>query len=479
MLQYIGKDRVTQGSTLILNRKQALQLLRSRAKQGFRKAKRAGVTMEESRDLSLMARVWYDPATLPKSLRDDQKLYVAHINGELVGAIIVTPISPNTLFYHFGGTSELGRQHEVNAHMFWHIVEQFEGSQYEFLDVGVSFRRDLQHYFQKYCTHPYPIIFRPPAEDMQPKITFRPFHTGHLHWTAGPMLPINTSLVEFLGAEFTYLPGAEFAILSALKALDVEPGARVAVLSSLPESLPSPAVTDALDGYYQWTQKVHKDVRAILIHHRFGIPYQHLDQALNHGLPVIELCLDSFDSLVGTQRIGTFGDFAVFDFTRIFPMQFGALLVGKYYEDQEVWDRFACLDVDKRNEVREQLGLYWDTRPQLNSRRKELWSEFHELFRLVGMEPVLPLDDTAIPSAFLFRALPMYPPRAIQERLRQFGITAEIDEKEGWVALPCHQLITPQHRDYIFGAYRGMMNPCVDYVRPPSQSAKGAESTIS
>ena len=469
MIHYIGKDRVTQGSMLILNRQEALKRLRSRAKQGFRKAQRAGVFMEESHDLSLMAEVWYDPATLPTSLREDQTMYVARIKGELAGAIIVTPISPNTLFYHFGGTTELGRRYEVNAYMFWHIVEQFEDSRYQFLDVGVSYRRDLQHYFQKYCTHPYPIIFRPPEDDLLPRISFHPFHTGHLYWDAGPMMPINTLLLEFLGAEFTYLPNAEFAILSAVKALGIQSGDSVCVLSSVPESAPAPIIQKALDDYCRLTPVMDQDAKAILVSHRFGIPYAQMDEVANRGLPVIEVSLDSLDSVFGEQKIGAFGDLAVFDFSRIFPMQFGAVLVGEYFEDQDVWDRFSCLDVDKRNEVREQLGIYWDHRTEDNSRRRELWMEYSEMFQQVGIEPLRPLDDGIIPSAFMFKALPQYPPVAVKERLARFGISVEIDEQEGWVAIPCHQCITANHRDYIFGAYRGMMNPCVDYIRPPSE----------
>jgi hypothetical protein len=479
MIHYIGKDRVTQGSMLILDRREAFRLLRSRAKQGIRKAQRALVSMEESRDLSLMAKVWYDAATLPKTLQNEQRMFVARIHGELVGAIIVTPVSPNTLFYHYGGTTELGRQHEINAYMFWHIVEIFEGTQYRFLDVGVSFRHELQHYFQKYCTHPYPILFRPPDPEILPHISMHPFHTGHLHWDPSPTNPINTALLEFLGAEFTYLPAAEYAILAGVKSLGVQPGELIGVVSSLPESAPAPIIQKALDGYCPWTQDMNQDIKALLVNHRFGIPYQQIEHAMNRGVPILEVSLDSLNTMIGEQRVGTFGDSAVFDFTRIFPMQFGAALVGAYFDDRKVWDNFGCLDVDKRNEIREQLGVYWNQLPAFNQRRRELWQEYEKLFRQAGMEPIkcqserseaIPqsLDDNIVPSAFVFHALPAYPPRAIQERLAKFGITVEIDENENWVALPCHQFITPNHRDYIFGAYRGMMNPCVDYVRPPS-----------
>lgn len=54
--------------------------------------------MVESRDLSLMAKLWYDPETLTPALEPEQKLYLAYVGEELVGGIIVTPVTPNTLF---------------------------------------------------------------------------------------------------------------------------------------------------------------------------------------------------------------------------------------------------------------------------------------------------------------------------------------------------------------------------------------------
>jgi len=234
-LQYIGKDVLTQGSLLHLDRKKAWAGLRSRAKQGIRKAQRAGIKVTESRDLSLMAQVWYDPDTLTPTLEDNQKLYLAYLGDELVGGIIVTPITSNTLFYHYGGTNERGREIEANAYLFWHVVEQFENSEFEFLDVGVSFRPDLQHYFQKYCTQPYPILFRPPPEEVRPGIGLDPFTVVDLDWEEQQVVAINTQLTEYLGAEFTYLPSWPYALQSALRALKLPKEAMVGVWSSIGE----------------------------------------------------------------------------------------------------------------------------------------------------------------------------------------------------------------------------------------------------
>ncbi|MBU1919645.1 GNAT family N-acetyltransferase, partial [bacterium] len=144
-MQYIGKDIVTHGSLLHLNRDIAWKELRSRAKQGIRKARKAGIRVEESRDLSQMEKLWYDPETLIKELSEEQTLYLAYLDNELVGGIILTPVTSNTLFYHFGGTNEKGRLIEANAYLFWHAVEQFHDSSFEYLDVGVSYRYELQH----------------------------------------------------------------------------------------------------------------------------------------------------------------------------------------------------------------------------------------------------------------------------------------------------------------------------------------------
>ncbi len=114
-MQYVGKDIVTRGSLLHLNREVAWRELRSRAKQGIRKAQNAGIRVEESRDLSLMAQLWYDPETLTPALEAEQHLYLAYVGEELVGGIIVTPVTPNTLFYHYGGTTDKGREIEANA----------------------------------------------------------------------------------------------------------------------------------------------------------------------------------------------------------------------------------------------------------------------------------------------------------------------------------------------------------------------------
>jgi hypothetical protein len=462
-VQYIGKDVLTQGSLLHLDPKKAWQLLRSRAKQGIRKAKRAGIRMEESRDLDLMARVWYNPDTLAKTLEAEQKLYLAYLGEDLVGGIIVTPVTPNTLFYHYGGTNELGRSIEANAYLLWHIVEEFKDSQFKYLDVGVSFRPELQHYFQKYCTQPYPILFRPPGEEALPRIGLNPFSTGDLDWVEQQVIAINTQLSEYFEAEFTYLPSWPYALQSALRALQLPNQATVGVWASVGEAGYIETLRELFGDRFSFVPR-KRGADAYLVCHRWGIPCADVEDLSTEKVPLVEDCRDHFYHAQGEQRPGSYGRFAVYDFARWFPMQFGAALVGEFFPDKHVWDHFHCLDVTKRNTVRELLQIHWPQRDAYAARRAENRARFAELFGLLGMSPASATPQEP-PFAFLLKAEHPYPAEAIAERLREFGVSTEMDARDGVVALPCHAGLKKSLIEYIFGAFRGMVNPCYTFVR--------------
>jgi hypothetical protein len=468
-MQYIGKDVLTQGALLRLDPKKAWNELRSRAKQGIRKAQKAGIHMVESRDLDLMAKVWYNPDTLCQTLEPDQKLFLGYVGDELVGGIIVTPITPNTLFYHYGGTNDKGKVIEANAYLLWHIVEVFQNSEFKYLDVGVSFRPELQHYFQKYCTQPYPILFHPPATEVLPKIGLNPFSFADLAWEEQQSVAINTQLWEHFEAEFTYLPSWPYALQSALRGLKLLSGAIVGVWASVGEQSYLEELNRLFGDHFAFKARA-ENAQAHLVCHRWGVLFTETESLANDSVPLIEDCRDALMFRSEKVHPGSYGKFAVFDFARWFPMQFGAALVGEFVPDRGVWDDFHCLDVTKRNVVREQLQIHWPKRSDYAIARRANWKHYRELFALLGLKPAAPMEDA--PAVFLLKEQLPYHAQMIQDRLTPFGITTEIDVHDGTIALPCHSALNPHHIDYIFGAFRGMVNPCHAFVRSDPTEAK-------
>lgn len=462
-MQYVGKDIVTRGSLLHLNREVAWKELRSRAKQGIRKAQNAGIRVEESRDLTLMAKLWYDPETLTPALESEQRLYLAYIGDELVGGIIVTPVTPNTLFYHYGGTNDRGREIEANAYLFWHVVCEFENSEFEYLDVGVSFRHELQHYFQKYCTQPYPILFRSPPDDAKPRIQFSPFGGEDLDAPEEQVIAINTALTEFFEAEFTFMPSWPYAFQSALRAVDVPKGSTVGVWASIGEQSYVELLNQLFGDQWKFVSRPETCAARVACH-RWGYPCTETESLSLLNEPLIEDCRDVMLTDDEHSTPGNFGAFSVFDFSRWLPLPFGAALVGQYFPDKMVWDRFHCLDVTKRNRVREGLQIHWKRRELEFRGRSRNLNTLAMLFGLTGMHA--PLAGQFAPACYVLSSVEPYSVHAIHERLTAFGVSTEVDEERALLALPCHSRLGQGQLEYMFAAIRGMINPCYTFVRP-------------
>jgi len=76
------------------------------------------------------------------------------------------------------------------------------------------------------------------------------------------------------------------------------------------------------------------------------------------------------------------------------------VLVGDYVPDQGVWDEFHCLDVTKRNTVRELLQIHWPRREEYAQRRRQNRERYRKLFGLLGMREV-DRDSQHVPLGFL------------------------------------------------------------------------------
>jgi hypothetical protein len=83
----------------------------------------------------------------------------------------------------------------------------------------------------------------------------------------------------------------------------------------------------------------------------------------------------------------------------------------------------------------------------------------------------VPLKAHDVPMGYLLQAESPYTARLIQERVQEFGISTEYDDRDNIVVLPCHSSLRKGHIDYMFGAFRGMVNPCYTYVRDDPETA--------
>src|SRR5262245_9049167 len=99
MASYIGKDVIHYGCGLVLDPSEAWAKLSHSSRKNVNKARREGVivtrvegTAEEQ--LRALRSIWYLPAdpNFPAKLAKGESLHLAHLEGELVGGMILIPV---------------------------------------------------------------------------------------------------------------------------------------------------------------------------------------------------------------------------------------------------------------------------------------------------------------------------------------------------------------------------------------------------
>jgi hypothetical protein len=147
------------------------------------------------------------------------------------------------------------------------------------------------------------------------------------------------------------------------------------------------------------------------------------------------------------------------DLTKIFSVQFGALIFNESINDQELWNNHKCLDVFKRNLV---YGAMLEEISGLNlliARRKQNFRILEEYF---AQEDILPVKkEENIPSAFYFI-------NGVHDRfskkLIDFEITHSYNPSTGEIGLPVHQNLNKYQLEYLYAIFRGVLNLCSEWV---------------
>lgn len=209
---YIGKDMVHYGSGIVIDPGVAFHAIARSARKNIRKAEKEGFDIQRrtgtAEELRQFRSIWYypDDPNFPVELSENDILYLAYLKDELVGGMILIPVGRH-LFLNNLAASDEGKKHQLQGYMLWHAVNDLKDSGYRYIDIGVSYRVNLQRFFTKWASFRYPVIFNPPEN--RPRIGFRPFS----RLTDVAETEPDPSVMQTLcpGRPCTLLPSVEYA----------------------------------------------------------------------------------------------------------------------------------------------------------------------------------------------------------------------------------------------------------------------------
>ncbi|MCO6412056.1 MAG: hypothetical protein J5I92_04865 [Thiogranum sp.] len=378
---YVGKDLVHYGSAIVLDPDQAYAALDHSARKNIRKAQNAGFDIQRcsgtTRELDALRSLWYypDDPNFPAELAAGEILYLAYLDGELAGGMVLIPVGRH-LFLNNLTASERGKRNQLQGYLLWHAVTDLSDSGFRYIDIGVSYRVNLQRFFTKWATFRYPVIFNVP--ELNPEIRFRPFR--QLPNVSAARADANVLLRVFETKAVTLVPSIELARRIVNDRAEI------------------------------WTE---------------------------------------------TRNPGAGGDYRILDLTELFPVQYGAAVLGLELSPETLWEKYGCYDHFKQQYLMNCLTLPDWTVKSIAARRTANYQRFQTWFEREDVQIEACVDWV---DGFTFGCADS---ASLASRFRSFGVEVRCNGNK--LTLPCHQELSEQDIEYVYAIYRGHLNLCSEW----------------
>ncbi len=207
----------------------------------------------------------------------------------------------------------------------------------------------------------------------------------------------------------------------------------------------SSCVTDTIELSSKWIrEKITAKTKAILVNHEFGYPFENIEKLAEYGLPIIEDCAFSFNSKFDNGSLtGSKGDYAIFSFSKYFPIQLGGFALSKA--------NITSFDIapTELNYIHSAITYNWNNVSQIAKVRRQNYLDYLEEFADLKIAPIFDLTDNITPGVFLFSFKNGIDYRKLKQQLWKRGIQCSVFYGRDGFFLPIHQKISRDAIQYI------------------------------
>lgn len=260
---------------------------------------------------------------------------------------------------------------------------------------------------------------------------------------------------RFNWRQYVFTRNGRAAINQALSRLDLKAEDVVTILTTTGNYYISGCVTREIEKYCKWSRIFVPETRAIFVNHEFGYPYPGLAGLKRHNLPIIEDCAGAFFSEDRDNTIGKVGDFVIYSFPKMFPLQVGGLLVSKGYP---VVNSAANLEPEILQYIKNVLSEYIGKRDLIVKKRIHNYHILKDMFLSLGFRERFSLDEGVVPGVFMFRTdnsgidLP-----ELKKYFWANGIQSSVFYGEEAFFIPVHQSLTESDLEFFYEVLRSFL----------------------
>ena len=260
---------------------------------------------------------------------------------------------------------------------------------------------------------------------------------------------IDTYIKERFGdKDYAYTINGRKAINIALGLCNLEKNDVVSILTTTGNFYISGCVTDEIGKYCKWSREMMPETKVILVNHEFGYPYKELRKLKNYNLPIIEDCAHSFFSRDEDDSTGNVGDFVIYSFPKMFPLQIGGLLVSNIPGTLEKKNQIS---EDELRHVKNVLSSQINLRENIIRDRISNYRYLRDKFESLGLTERFHLDKGVVPGVFMFKTdghnidLP-----ELKKYFYAHGVQCSVFYGEEAFFIPVHQALGEQDMEYFY-----------------------------
>lgn len=260
---------------------------------------------------------------------------------------------------------------------------------------------------------------------------------------------VSEVLRDHLGRDYQYTMSGRSALDLVLLDLRVAADDVITIIPSIGNFYVSSCVTRTIERHCNWSMKVERKSRAILVIHEWGKVHRKLHDMRKYGLPIIEDCAYSFASSTSEYKAGRQGTYAIYSLSKFFPINFGGIVCGLTSQKSDLSDAevgYICSMLGSSGSIE-----------MISSQRRAVWGQMTSLFSSVGAGPAFALEEGDIPGVFMFGVHEGIEPDDVKARYAEHGIESSVYYGSRNVFVPCHQNLGPQAVRYIYDVYQNML----------------------
>lgn len=161
-----------------------------------------------------------------------------------------------------------------------------------------------------------------PDPFLLPSFRISPFKTDYVSFNFN--LPEGDYASAYFNNRFgegnwRYTLNGREGIKMSLESYNLDKNDLVTIVTTSGNFYISSCVTQEIETACRWNREICPETKIIFVNHEFGYPYPEMEKLIQTGLPIIEDCCTTFFSQDSSERIGSYGDFAIYSFPKFFP----------------------------------------------------------------------------------------------------------------------------------------------------------------